>query len=34
MVKNRISISPDVCNGKPVIIDAPITFQAIVDQCY
>lgn len=31
MTKNRISISPDVCNGRPVITGTRITVQTILE---
>ena len=31
MVENRISISPDVCNGRPVITGTRITVQTILE---
>jgi uncharacterized protein (DUF433 family) len=31
MTKNRISISPDSCNGRPVITGARITVQTILE---
>lgn len=31
MVKDRISISPDVCNGRPVITGTRITVQTILE---
>ncbi|MEZ4590291.1 MAG: DUF433 domain-containing protein [Chloroflexota bacterium] len=31
MTKNRISISPDICNGRPVITGTRITVQTILE---
>lgn len=31
MIKNRISISPDICNGRPVITGTRITAQTILE---
>ena len=31
MIKNRISISPDICNGRPVITGTRITVQTILE---
>lgn len=31
MAKNRISISPDICNGRPVITGTRITVQTILE---
>jgi uncharacterized protein (DUF433 family) len=31
MTENRISISPDICNGRPVITGTRITVQTILE---
>lgn len=31
MIQNRISISPDICNGRPVITGTRITVQTILE---
>lgn len=31
MIENRVSISPDVCNGRPVITGTRITVQTILE---
>jgi len=31
MIENRISISPDICNGRPVIAGTRITVQTILE---
>lgn len=31
MIENRISISPDICNGRPVIVGTRITVQTILE---
>lgn len=31
MIKNRISISPDICNGRPIITGTRITVQTILE---
>lgn len=31
MEKNRISISPDICNGRPVVTGTRITVQTILE---
>jgi uncharacterized protein (DUF433 family) len=31
MTKNRISISPDICNGRPVITGTRVTVQTILE---
>jgi uncharacterized protein (DUF433 family) len=31
MIENRISISPDICNGRPVITGTRITVQTILE---